>query len=712
MGSGSRPNRPHRARVPEARRTRAIAEALGRAVELHRLGRLPKAQRLYREVLQKDPRNFEASRLLGLTMYQQGRHAEGYAMISEALKADPNSAQAHFDQGLVLQALNRSNEALASYTRAIDLNPYFAEAFFNRGNVLRRLGRHEQALDSYTNAIRIRGDYIKALNGQGNALRDLRRSEEALASYGKALAIEPDDVAALTNYGNALRDLNRSGEAFVIYDRALAVSPDDKIALFNRAIGLMTIRYYERAIVDFERLLSIGAAEGHVQGHLLHCRMHCGDWRSYRTDCSLIIENVQANQHCIDPFELLTVCGSEADHLLCSQLYAKKECPPSTSPISRGELYRHERIRVAYLSADFHDHPTAFLAAGLFEHHDRARFETIAVSFGPDQQLGMRARIRDAVDHFRDVREKSDHDVAELLRDLEVDIAVDLKGLTERGRPQILAFRPAPIQVSYLGYPGTMGADYIDYIIADRIVIPESHRQYYTEKVVYLPDSYQVNDSKRQISEGTPSRAEVGLPQAGFVFCSFNNSYKITPTVFDIWMRLLRGVEGSVLWLLESNGGVAHRLRREAAHRGIAPERLVFAPFIGSADHLARCRLADLCLDTLPCNAHTTASDALWAGVPMVTCLGSSFAGRVGASVLNAAGLPELISRSLEDYEQLALRLATDEKALAVIKEGLRINRSACPLFDTDRFRRHIEAAYTTMWERYQAGKVPESFTI
>jgi len=633
-------------------------------------------------------------------------------MISEALKVDPNSAQAHFDQGLVLQALNRSDEALASYTRAIDLNPYFAEAFFNRGNVLRRLGRHEQELDSYTNAIRIRGDYIKALNGQGNALRDLRRSEEALASYRQALAIEPDDVAALTNYGNALRDLNRSGEAFVIYDRALAASPDDKIVLFNRAIGLMTIRHYERAIVDFERPPGIGAAEGHVQGHLLHCTMHCGDWRSYRTDWLLIIENVRAKQHCIDPFELLTVCGSEADHLLCSQLCVKKECPPSTSPIWRGERYRHERIRVAYLSGDFHDHPTAFLAAGLFEHHDRARFETIAVSFGPDQQLGVRARIRDAVNHFCDVRQKSGRDVAELLRDLEVDNGVDLRGFTERGRPKILAFRPAPIQVGYLGYPGTMGADYMDCIIADRIVIPKSHREYCTEKVVYLPDSYKVNDSKRQIAEGTPSRAEVGLPHAGFVFCSFNNSYKITPTAFDIWMRLLRGVEGSALWLLESNGGVARHLQREAADRGVTPERLAFAPFISSEDHLARCRLADLCLDTLPCNAHTTASDALWAGVPMVTCLGSSFAGRVGASVLNAAGLSKLISRSLEDYEQLALRLATYDNALFARKDRLRMHRKTCALFDTDRFRRHIEAAYMTMWERYQDGKMPESFAV
>jgi protein O-GlcNAc transferase len=678
MRTGSTRNALQRARMPGANPTPEIAEKLRRAVEFHRQGRLPEAQRLYREVLQKSPRHFDATRLLGLTMYQQGRHTEGYALISEALKADPNSPQAYFDQGLVLHALNRSGESLASYTRAIELNPKFAEAFFNRGNVLLHLRRHEQALDSYDRAVTIRPNYVNALNGRGNALRDLNRSEEAIASY----------------------------------DRALAIKPDDAAAIFNRAIGLMAIRYYEQAILDFERLLSMGTAKEHVRGHLLHCRMHSCDWRSYWLDTSLVIDNVRAKKRCIDPFELLSVSGSEADHLLCSRLYVKKECPRSTLPIWCGERYRHDRIRVAYLSSDFHDHPTAFLTAGLFEQHDRARFETIAVSFGPDHQTGMRARIRNAFEHFHDVARMSDREVADLLRNLEVDIAVDLKGFTERSRPRILAFRPSPIQVSYLGYPGTMGTDYIDYLIADRIVIPESQFGYYTEKVVYLPDSYQVNDSKRRIAERTPSRIEVGLPEAGFVFCSFNNPYKITPTVFDIWMRLLSEVDESVLWLLKSNEGVAHNLRREAADRGITPERLAFAPFIGSEDHLARFRLADLFLDTLPCNAHTTASDALWAGLPVLTCLGSAFAGRVGASVLNAAGLPDLISRSLEEYEELALRLATDENALSAIKDRLRINRSTCALFDTDRFSRHIEAAYTTMWERYQDGKVPEGFGV
>jgi protein O-GlcNAc transferase len=285
-------------------------------------------------------------------------------------------------------------------------------------------------------------------------------------------------------------------------------------------------------------------------------------------------------------------------------------------------------------------------------------------------------------------------------------------GFTERCRPRILALRPSPVQVSYLGYPGTIGADYIDYIIADRFLIPEGSRKYYTEKVVYLPDTYQVNDSKRRIAERTPSRADVGLPEAGFVFCSFNNSYKITPTVFDIWMRLLKEIDGSVLWLLENNRAMAHNLRREAAERGIAPERLVFARFICLQDHLGRHRLADLFLDTLPYNAHTTASDSLWAGVPVLTCLGSTFAGRVGASVVNAAGLSELITRSLEEYEELALRLARDETALLAIRDKLHSNGTTCPLFDTDRFRRHIEAAYTTMWKRYQAGNAPECFAV
>lgn len=348
----------------------------------------------------------------------------------------------------------------------------------------------------------------------------------------------------------------------------------------------------------------------------------------------------------------------------------------------------------------------------MFEAHDKQRFETIAISYGPDASDAMRYRLQAAFDRFIDVREKSDADIARLLRELEADIAVDLKGFTGNGRLGILAHRPAPVQVGYLGYPGTSGADYIDYIVADKHLIPDSDERYYSEKVVYLPDSYQVNDAKRRIAASVPSRAQAGLPETGFVFCSFNNNYKITPTVFDLWMRLLQKVPGSVLWLYADNGVASANLRREAQARGVAHERLIFASRMAQAEHLARHKLADLFLDTLPINAHTTASDALWAGLPVLTCTGKAFAGRVAGSLLRAVGLPELVTNDFRQYEALAIRLATSPSDLAAIKEKLTQNRAALPLFDTARFCRHLESAYVEMWKRYQQGEAPSRLVV
>ena len=354
----------------------------------------------------------------------------------------------------------------------------------------------------------------------------------------------------------------------------------------------------------------------------------------------------------------------------------------------------------------------ACLIAELLERHDSARFEIIGVSCGPDDRSEMRARLVAAFDQFVDVRGKSDAEVARLLSELKVDIAVDLNGYTRDCRPGILAHRPAPIQVNYLGFPGTMGADFIDYIIADEVVLPFDQQRFYSERIVHLPDCCQPNDRRRQIADRTPARAEVGLPEHGFVFCSFNNSWKITPEVFDVWMRLLKAIDGSVFWLRE-DAAVERNLRKEAAARGIDPGRLIFAPPMKRLeDHLARHRLADLFLDTLPYNAHTTASDALWVGLPVLTCMGNAFAGRVAASLLNAIGLPELVTHSIEDYEALALRLAKDPSLLEGYRNRLATNRLTHPLFDTDRFRHHIEAAYLQMWEIWQRGEQPRSFAV
>jgi predicted O-linked N-acetylglucosamine transferase (SPINDLY family) len=385
---------------------------------------------------------------------------------------------------------------------------------------------------------------------------------------------------------------------------------------------------------------------------------------------------------------------------------------PSFPPVWRGEIYAHDRIRIGYFSADFCSHPVGQLAVGLFEAHDKSRFETIALSFGPDDGSDLRRRIKSAFEEFIDVRETSDAEVAALIRRCEIDIVIDLTGLTRYNRFGVLSRRVAPVQVNFLGYPGTMGAGCMDYIIADRTIIPEEHFRFYSEQVVWLPDTYQANDGKRHISERRPTRGECGLPESAFVFCCFNNTYKIAPTVFDIWMRLLAAKAGSVLWLIGGNPTAEANLRREAERRGIAPGQLIFAPKLPLADHLARSAYADLFLDTMPYNAHTTGSDALWAGVPLLTCLGSTFASRVAASLVRAVGLDELVTSSLQDYEALAVKLAHDPSLLRALRERLARNRRTHPLFDTARFARHIEGAYTTMWQRYQNSAAPQAFAV
>src|SRR5262249_5724845 len=448
------------------------------------------------------------------------------------------------------------------------------------------------------------------------------------------------------------------------------------------------------------------------KGSLLSSRMNCCDWRRFASESSRLIDDVRAGKRASEPFVLIGLSGSAGDQLRCSEIYVRDDSRSASAPIWKGERYRHDRIRVAYLSADFRDHAVCRLLAGVFEQHDHARFETIAVSFGPDGPSEMRSRVQCAFDRFIDVRKNNDRDIANLSRDLEIDIAVDLMGFTKDSRCGIFALRAAPVQVNYLGYPGTMGADYMDYIIADRIVIPDSQRQHYREKVVWLPDTFQANDSMRRMEEHAATRADAGLPETGFVFCWFSNSYKITPPMFDIWMRLLRGVEGSVLWLVGGSPTVERNLRREADVRGVSPDRLVFVARIDYSTYLSRYRLADLFLDTLPFNAGATASDALWAGLPLITCSGEAFASRMAAILLQSIGLPELIAPSLARYETLALELARNRNVLAAAKSKLGRHRNAYPLFDTDRFRRHIEAAYLTMWQRYQRGDPPASFAV
>jgi predicted O-linked N-acetylglucosamine transferase (SPINDLY family) len=436
------------------------------------------------------------------------------------------------------------------------------------------------------------------------------------------------------------------------------------------------------------------------------------DWSALDTQTSELLAKIEGGLQATPPFAVLAITSAPALQRKAAEIVVNERHPasPVLPPIPKRA--RQKKVRIGYYSADYHNHPTAYLMAGLFERHDRGKFELVAFSFGPDREDEMRRRVSAAFDQFIDVRDKADKDVALLSRNMAVDIAVDLKGFTQGHRAGIFSYGAAPIQVNYLGYPGTMGAKYIDYLIADRTLIPEDFRQHCSERIVYLPDSYQVNDRQRAIADRVFLRDELGLPQQGFVFCCFNNNFKITPATFDGWMRILKQVDGSVLWLLEDNPTASRHLRKEAEARGVSAGRLVFAGRMPLADHLARHRAADLFVDTLPCNAHTTASDALWAGLPVLTCMGEAFASRVAASLLNAIDLPELVTTSQEQYEALAVELATNPERIGQIKQKLERNRLTTPLFDTQLFTTRIEDAYTQMYERYQSDLPPHHIYV
>jgi protein O-GlcNAc transferase len=654
------------------------AATFQQGLALHRQGRLGEAEALYRAVLAREPSHFGALHLTGLVHYQLGKPAMAVQWIGQALAVNPASPEAHSNLGLALLDLKRPEEALASHSRSLKLRPDVPDSLNNRGNALQALNRPAEALADYDRALQLRPDFVLAHSNRGNALRALGRLEEAVAAFDRALQLAPDFDAALNNRGRALRDLKR----------------------------------FDEAAKSFARLLTVAPQQPYAAGMLLDTRLNFCDWADYEAASGAIVAAVERGERADAPFSFLSHALSPMAQLRCAETFVAFECPPSPQPLVGAASARHERVRLAYLSADFHAHATAYLMAELFERHDRARFELVGLSFGPDDGSAMRRRLKAGLDRFVDVRETGDRQVAELMRDQGVDIAVDLKGFTANNRAGIFAHRGAPLQVAYLGYPGTMGAPFIDYIIADRQIIPPRLEPAYAEKVVRLPDSYQVNDRTRPIAERTPSRSEAALPQSGFVFCSFNNNYKIRPAMFDVWMRLLHQVDGSVLWLLHDNAAAVDNLRRHAETRGVAAGRLVFAPRLELAAHLARHRLADLFLDTFPVNAHTTASDALWTGLPLVTLAGETFVSRVAASLLGAAGLPELVTHSLADYEALALKLATTPQVLGAIREKLLAGHASSPLFDTDRFRRHIESAYLTMYERHLSGAPPVSFDV
>jgi protein O-GlcNAc transferase len=649
----------------------------------------------------------------GWDAIQRDDFAGAERLARAALAAVPQDGEALYLLGSSLLFQERFGEALAPLTEA--------QRRFARRGVGHRLGYCHLALGEFPRAevllraeVEAHPDLVDAWNALGVALVNQSRLPAALAAFQEAARRDPGSAEAQNNVANVLGDLGRHQEALPYVRRAVEINPQLAESHHNLGTLLHRLKRYEEAADALEQALRLAPRMTHTLSLLARNELQACRWQRLPARIEALRAQVREGE-LVEPFTLIAVSDSAGEQRRCAERHIAATLPARPAPLWRGERYRHDRIRLAYLSADYHEHATAYLAAGLFELHDRARFEVIGVSWGPDDGGRMRRRLERAFDRFVDVRERGDEEVARMLRALEVDIAVDLKGHTSGARPGILASRPAPVQASYLGYPGTMGASFIDYLIADRLVVPEEERRHYAEQVVYLPGCYQVNDSQREIAARAPTRAEAGLPEAGFVFCCFNNNYKILPEVFGLWMRVLRQVPGSVLWLLQDNPAAVRNLREAARAAGVDPDRLVFAGRVPSAEHLARQRLADLFLDTLPCNAHTTASDALWAGLPLLTCMGTTFAGRVAGSLLTAVGLPELATRDLPAYEAMALDLARDPARLRALRAklaGPAGGHARLPLFDTDRFRRGLEAAYAAMWDQAQRGEPAAGFAV
>jgi protein O-GlcNAc transferase len=675
------------------------------------LGDYPRALAAYDRALALKPDLAEAKLGRGNVLVELNRQDEALLAYDDALGLKPNLAEAWLGRGNVFADRRRQDDALRCYDTALSFKPDLGDAWFGRGNVFADRKAYSDAFSAYDKALLLRPDFAKVWLGRGNVLHDLKRLTEALAAYDRALALKPTLAEAWLGRGNVLADLKHPDEALAAYDRALALNPDLAEAWLGRGNVLTETKRYADAFAAYDKAVALKPGSDNALGARLFSKLLISDWTGLDADIATFLRAIRERDLAAAPFTLLAIPSSAADQFRCAQRFAEKQ--PDFPPILRNETYSHDRIHLAYLSSDLREHAVAYLTVGMFEHHDRSRFSVTALSLGPDQDSDFCRRVKAPFERFIDVRAQSDQEISDLIRRLEVDIVVDLNGLSGNGRPSILARRPAPIQVNYLGYPGTMGTRHHDYIFADATVVPREQFDFYSEKVVWLPHSFLPCDSARRIAEQTPARGDLGLPETGFVFCCFNQFYKIDPTIFDVWMRLLGDIENSVLWLKDNDLTAARNLRASAESRGIAPDRIIFASSVASVDdHLARHRCADLFLDTLHYNAHTTASDSLWAGVPVITCCGTTYAGRVAASLLSAIGLPELVTDSLADYEALALEIARNPGLLASLKARLAANRKTFTLYDTAQFTRNIEAAYITMWQRQQRGDPAVHFAV
>lgn len=677
-----------------------------------------------------NPRQSDAHAALGGALLLLGRPAEALAHIERALVTEPGSAPLRYNRGCALLQLQRYEEALGEFDVSLATSPPTSATLANRGTALQKLSRLEEALEClegatllepdngliqyncgnilsdlkrpedalarYERAQRLHLSTVELLNNRGNVLRSLGRFREAIASYECALRLNGRAPEPLNNLGATLLDQGRIGPAISIFERVLHGAPNAAAVLDNYALALRFDGRAEDAARTYEALRRVDPDFLGVRGNLHFSRAMCCDWRDFETSVEAVIASVRAGR-VENPFLFLAVSGNAELQRQCGRQFAEEHgWLPARAPTRSGSPYGHERLRVVYISADFRQHSVTSLLTGVIEHHDRERFAVFGLSLQPMDGSAEGQRIAAAFDDFSDVSECSDREIATWLRDRQIDIAIDLMGYTRSCRPGIFRDRPAPVQVNYLGFPGGLGTSLCDFIIADDYVIPPEAEAGYEERVVRLPNCFQPNDNRRAIGP-TPSRDACKLPEDGLVFCCFNSPFKISPGLFDIWMRLLAHVPGSVFWTASSSNAARQNLQREAAQRGIPAERIVVGAQLPYSQHLARLANADLFLDTVPFNGGTTISDALWAGVPVLTSSGEAFASRMAGSLLHSMGLSDLVTPGLETYEALAMKLATQPHLLRAVRARVAKSRAESPLFDTLRYCRNLEAVYTAM---------------
>jgi len=671
---------------------------------------------LYRKILELDNMHVNALHMLGTIYLERGAVKEAAVLIKKSLAVFPQQPDAWCNLGLCMEKIEDANGALAAYEKSLQLRPNFPGALYNRAALFRKQRNYEAALSDLEIAISLQPNFINAINNKGNVLTDMGRIEEAVASFTVAISLKPEYPETYNNRGVCFWKLKNYEAAVSDYDSALLIKPNYFSAILNRAAALYDLGNYELASDAVKKALSIQPNEPEACALQFNIAARSCDWKNY-TDHIDAISNAVTNDKMLAPFTVLTAIDNAAVQYHAAKTWAASfeivRLPAMTLPNAMLEVKKDKRLRIAYLSADFHEHAVAYAMARVFECHDKSQFECYAISLGTSKPSLMRERIIRAFEHFVDARLWSDKAIVDFIHQQQIDILIDLAGYTQGYRLAVLAQKPAAIQINYLGYPGTSGLSVIDYIIADKTVIPESSFQFFSEKVIHVAGSYLCSDPTRALDEHLPSRAELGLPENSFVFCCFNHHYKITPHWFELWMRVLHAVNNSVLWLSASNDLAQKHLQQKAVACGVDASRLVFAERTPEpSQHLSRLRQADLFLDTLPYNAHATATDALWAGIPLVTCAGQSFPARVAASLLMAIDMPELITDSPAAYEARAVELALHPEQLLAIRNKLAIQKVHSSLFDAANATRKLECAYSAVWERHQAGLPPEHIDL